>query len=229
MIGWRDGGLAAAVAANLAVMFGCLGASAQEQPVRAPACGGEAIARGSAARIVDGRTFALEDGREVRLAAIEVPPLVPQREAEAAQGGVEARDTLAALLAGADVVLRRADVASDRYGRVLAYAFATRDGVERWVQGELVAAEQARVGDRIGARESATNFSPANGRRARPSLASGPFRIMICSTPTTPPMCWPSAVALHLSRARWCRGVKAGPRSTLILDAGGPRISLLRF
>ena len=84
MIGWRDGGLAAAVAANLAVMFGCLGASAQEQPVRAPACGGEAIARGSAARIVDSRTFALEDGREVRLAAIEVPPLVPPKRRKAA-------------------------------------------------------------------------------------------------------------------------------------------------
>ena len=87
MIGWRDGGLAAAVAAHLAVMFGGLGAAAQEQPVSALPCGGDAIARGAAGRIVDDRTFALEDGREVRLAAIEVPPLAgpgEAREAEAA-------------------------------------------------------------------------------------------------------------------------------------------------
>src|SRR6185503_15610419 len=120
MIGWRDGGLAAAVAANLAVMFGCPSASAQEQPVRALACGGEAVARGTAARIVDGRTFALEDGREVRLAAIEVPPLA-RPDTEAAPGGSEARDALGALLEGAEVVLRRADAPADRYGRILAY------------------------------------------------------------------------------------------------------------
>jgi endonuclease YncB( thermonuclease family) len=166
MIGWRDGGLAAAAAANLAVMFGCLGASAQEQPVRALACGGAAIARGSAARIVDGRTFALEDGREVRLAAIEVPPLAAARETEAPPGGVESRDALAALLAGAEVVLRRADVASDRYGRVLAYTSATRNGVERSVQADLIAAGHARVGDRIGARECATELL-ARERAAR--------------------------------------------------------------
>ena len=142
MIGWRDGGLAAAVAAHLAVMFGGLGAAAQEQPVRALPCGGDAIARGAAGRIVDGRTFALEDGREVRLAAIEVPPLAPPgeaREAEAAPGGVAAKDALAALLEGADIVLRRADVAADRYGRILAYTATAREGVERSVQADLIA------------------------------------------------------------------------------------------
>jgi len=138
MIGWRDGGLAAAVAANLAVMFGCPSASAQEQPVRALACGGEAVARGTAARIVDGRTFTLEDGREVRLAAIEVPPLA-RPDTEAAPGSGEARDALGALLEGAEVVLRRADAPADRYGRILAYTSTARDGVERSVQGELVA------------------------------------------------------------------------------------------
>lgn len=165
MIGWRDGGLAAAVAANLAVMFGCPSASAQEQPVRAPACGGEAVARGTAARIVDGRTFALEDGREVRLAAIEVPLLV-RPDTEAAPGGSEARDALGALLEGAEVVLRRADAPADRYGRILAYASTARDGVERSVQGELVARGFARVGDRIGTRECATELL-ARERAAR--------------------------------------------------------------
>jgi len=48
---------------------------AQEQARTASVCSGEAIWRGSASRIVDGRSFVLDDGREVRLAAIEVPPL----------------------------------------------------------------------------------------------------------------------------------------------------------
>lgn len=158
MIGWRDGGLAAAIAANLAVMFGCLGASAQEQAARGFACGGDAIARGTAARIVDGRTFALVDGREVRLAAIEVPPLTVRPDNEAAPGGVEARDALGALLEGAEVVLRRADAPADRYGRILAYTSTARDGVERSIQAELLARGFARVGDRIGTRQCATEL-----------------------------------------------------------------------
>jgi endonuclease YncB( thermonuclease family) len=165
MIGWRDGGLAAAVAAHLAVMFGGLGAAAQEQPVSALPCGGDAIARGAAGRIVDGRTFALEDGREVRLAAIEVPPLAAPgeaREAEAAPGGVAAKDALAALLEGADIVLRRAD----RYGRILAYTSTAREGIERSVQADLLAGGFARVGGRIGTRECATELL-ARERAAR--------------------------------------------------------------
>jgi endonuclease YncB( thermonuclease family) len=169
MIGWRDGGLAAAVAAHLGVMFGGLGAAAQEQPVRALPCGGDAIVRGAAGRVVDGRTFALEDGREVRLAAIEVPPLAAPgeaREAEAAPGGVAAKDALAALLEGADIVLRRADVAADRYGRILAYTSTAREGVERSVQADLIAQGFARVGGRIGTRECATELL-ARERTAR--------------------------------------------------------------
>lgn len=161
MIGWRDGGLAAAVAAHLAMMVGGLGAAAQEKPARAPLCGGEAIGRGAAGRVVDGRTFALEDGREVRLAAVEVPPLavLPEaRESEAAPGGAAARDALAALLGGADIVLRRADVATDRYGRILAYTSTARGGIERSVQADLVAQGYARVGGRIATRECATEL-----------------------------------------------------------------------
>jgi hypothetical protein len=54
-------------------------------------------------------------------------------------------------LAGADqVILRGAEIASDRYGRVVAYAYTMRDGDELFVQGELVADGFARVGDRVG-------------------------------------------------------------------------------
>ncbi len=64
-----------------------------------------------------------DDGREVRLAGIEIPAL-------ATPGGPDAKDALDALAGGDDVVLRRADFANDRYGRLTAYAYAVRDGDE---------------------------------------------------------------------------------------------------
>ena len=96
------------------------------------------LARGTAARVIDGRTFALDDGREVRLAGIEV------------SDNAAARSALADLVVGDDVMLRRADIAADRYGRLVAFAYAVRDGDEIFAQGEMLAAGLARVGDRAG-------------------------------------------------------------------------------
>jgi endonuclease YncB( thermonuclease family) len=151
MVGRRRGVfLAAALAVKLAVVCGCFGALAQEQPKALPACGGEVIAHGIARRTVDGRTFVLDDGNEVRLAAIEVPPL----ETGAAPGAA-AKAALDALIGGDDIVLRRADIATDRYGRLVAYAYAVRDGEELFAQGELVASGFGRVGDHVGSRTCA--------------------------------------------------------------------------
>jgi endonuclease YncB( thermonuclease family) len=148
MVGRRRGVfLAAALAVKFAALCGCSGAIAQEQPNAAPICGGDAIARGVAKHVVDGRTFALDDGREVRLAAIEVPPF----ETGAAPAAA-ARAALDALIGGDDIVLRRADIATDRYGRLVAYAYAVRDGEELFAQGELIASGFARVGDHVGSR-----------------------------------------------------------------------------
>ena len=75
----------------------------------APPCGGDEIARGTVSRVIDGRTFVLDDGREVRLAAIEVPPLpLPQATRRPAPGGTAAKAALDALAGGDEVVLRRA-------------------------------------------------------------------------------------------------------------------------
>jgi endonuclease YncB( thermonuclease family) len=153
-MGWRDGILTALCVA----MCGCTCAVAQAQPGRASICGGDLIAGGTVSRVIDGRTFALEDGREVRLAGIEVAPLPLSGESPTAPGGAEARDALAALLAESKLVLRRGDIASDRYGRVLAYAFASRDGGERFVQAELIAAGLARVAARVGGRDCAAEL-----------------------------------------------------------------------
>jgi endonuclease YncB( thermonuclease family) len=137
------------------VAAGGLCALVQQQPTPAVACGGSEIARGTVARVIDSRTFELGDGREVRLAAIEVPPLSQPQDAATAPGGAVAKATLDALVGGDEVVLRRAEAPSDRYGRVVAYAYAVRDGEEIFAQGEMVSAGFALVGDRIGSRACA--------------------------------------------------------------------------
>jgi len=148
MVGRRRGVLlAAALAVKFAALCGCSGAIAQEQPNGTPICGGDVIARGVAKHVIDGRTFTLDDGREVRLAAIEVAPL----ETGAAPAAA-AKAALDALIGGDDIVLRRADIATDRYGRLVAYAYAVRDGEELFAQGELIASGFARVGDHVGSR-----------------------------------------------------------------------------
>ena len=197
---------------------------AQEQR-RAVPCGGETLARGTVSRVVDGRTFVLDDEREVRLAAIEVPPLSSPQEPGTAPGGTAARDALAALLAGAEIVLKRAEAPSDRYGRVLAYAFPVRGGIEHSAQAELISAGLARVAARIGNRDCAAELlgreravRQAKPSQAKPSLAFGPVRIMICSTPPTPPTCWPSEAASRWSRVRWCRCRESG--ATIYVNFG---------
>jgi endonuclease YncB( thermonuclease family) len=180
----RDRILAALLAAVCAMTCGCFRAMAQQQP--APACGGEEIARGTVNRIVDARTLVLDDGREVRLAAIEVPPL-PQATGTAPPKGAAAKEALAALAQDDDVVLRRADAASDRYGRVLAYAYTERDGDELFVQGEMIASGFARVGDRVGSRACAADLLKRENaaRAAKLGLWADPYyEVLDAETPT---------------------------------------------
>jgi endonuclease YncB( thermonuclease family) len=151
-----NGVSAAAFAAGLATIGGCFGVPAQEQPRPPFACGGEAFAHDRIARIIDGRGFVLDDGREVRLAAIEVPPLPLAQEVSPAPGGDLARDALVTLVAGAQVTLKQAEPQkTDRYGRLVAYASTVRDGVEHSAQHDLVALGLARVAARVGSRACA--------------------------------------------------------------------------
>ena len=91
----------------------------------------------------------LDDGREVRLAAIEVLPLPLPQEPGAAVVGAAAGDALA----GTEVVLRQTELQkTDRYSRVVAFVSTVRDGVERSVQGNLIAAGLAQVAARVGNR-----------------------------------------------------------------------------
>ncbi|WP_349509669.1 thermonuclease family protein [Afipia sp. Root123D2] len=96
-------------------------------PSRA-ACEFEPQGEGRVAEIIDGRTFRMDDGREVRLAGIEPGPGLPSAEGAKALG---------ALIAGRDVTLHALTDAPDRYGRQPAFVMVT--GSRTSVQRELLA------------------------------------------------------------------------------------------
>ena len=97
-------------------------------------------------RIIDGETFELDDGREVRLIGAMAPR--PQSLTVSAETWPPAQ---AASRAAADLVLNRKvklryeGRRRDRYGRVLAQLYVKRDGAETWVQRHLVAEGYARA------------------------------------------------------------------------------------
>jgi endonuclease YncB( thermonuclease family) len=159
MMAQRAGLFAAALVAAMAAMAGVAGTSrARAQgPEPAVICGGAVIARGSAHQIIDGRTLVLADGRGVRLAGIEVPPL--SAEAGIAPGAAPARAALASLVGSGEIILKRAETQdADRYSRLVGFAVAVQPGLERSIQAELVAAGLARVGVRAGGHSCVTEL-----------------------------------------------------------------------
>jgi endonuclease YncB( thermonuclease family) len=125
-----------ALAATLAA------ADAQAQPPRD--CDGGSVGPAVPARVIDGRSLVLADGREVRLAAIETVLPVPGDEDEArVAAALAAKAALETLLLDREI-----DVlvtGADRYGRLTAYVFARTPSGEVLVQRELVAAGHALV------------------------------------------------------------------------------------
>jgi len=124
-------------AATAALVALAPAADAAPRKTSAPAaCRLETVATGTVKSVIDGRTFVLADGREVRLAGIEVPPLpggagpAPIKVAatpaveRAPDQGLAATAALRALIAGRAVSLRHSKFVTDRYGRILADAVA---------------------------------------------------------------------------------------------------------
>ena len=122
--------------ALLACVLAASGAAAQEQ--QQPACAWQDAGTGTVRAVLDGRTVALTDGREVRLAGIETPDVA----------ALAAASTIAleAMLGNREVALKRLGEDQDRHGRLLAHAFV--DG--RSAQQTLLAAGHARVAARVG-------------------------------------------------------------------------------
>jgi endonuclease YncB( thermonuclease family) len=113
----------------------------------APACGSGRVGPAEVARVVDGRSFVLADGREIRLAAIETLLPVPGDEDEArAEAALAVKAALETLVLRREVEIVPGDAGSDRYGRATAYVYARMaSGDAVLVQRELVAGGHALV------------------------------------------------------------------------------------
>lgn len=91
-----------------------------------------------------GDTLVLQDGRAVRLAGV----LIPKRGSEADvtfQARQAAEKQISELVLGQVAELHLDERQRDRYGRVLAQIFVTKDDQRVWVQERLIADGQARV------------------------------------------------------------------------------------
>jgi endonuclease YncB( thermonuclease family) len=138
-------GLAAVIIWPIASAF------AQARLPAANVCRLELVGTGKVNVIADGRSFHLDDGREIRLPGIEVPlPPLPGETGARAEAGVAARAALDAILAGQAVELRQSVTAADRYGRRLAHAYFMRDGSQKSAAHEMLATGFARVSADVG-------------------------------------------------------------------------------
>jgi endonuclease YncB( thermonuclease family) len=164
------------------ILFGVLatagsvaGAVAQDRPSTSTSCRGEPAATGMVRAVIDGRSFVLHDGRDVRLAGVEVPlPGAPGETGARAAAGRAAKAALEAIVAGRAVALHQSGV--DRYGRLLAQVFVTSDtgaggnviehNVPQSVAHELLERGFARVAADAGDRACAAELL-ARERRAR--------------------------------------------------------------
>lgn len=123
--------------AAAALMWAAFVCSARAQD--AAACKLIALGAANVASVLDGGTLMLDDGRELRLAGIEV--------------AAGSRDALQALAASQKLRLERLGSEQDRYGRLVAYAFPGE--AAQSLQAALLEQGRARVSARIGAKPCA--------------------------------------------------------------------------
>jgi len=148
--------------------------------------------------VLDGRSFVLTDGREVRLAGIETP--------EASKAALEK------ILGNRDVTLKKLGDDKDRHGRLPAFAFIT--GNQHSAQQILLESGHARVSARVGSVACAKPLLSAEqaARAAKLGLWSEPLTRR--ATRTIRPMCSASAAASRWSRARSSPCARAEAPST---------------
>jgi endonuclease YncB( thermonuclease family) len=129
----------------------------------AASCAPPELGEGHVAAIVDGRSFRLDDGREIRLAGIE-----PAGTTKADRIG-----TLAAVLADQNVSLRGADDTPDRYGRQDAFVYLPASDTP--VQAQLLSAGVALVSPDLDDRDCAAvlNAAEAEARQAQRGTWAG--------------------------------------------------------
>jgi endonuclease YncB( thermonuclease family) len=147
-------------------------------PDAASPCRFQVTAIGKVAEVRDGRSFVLADGREVRLAGLEIPP--PPAQTDSATGsaaGLAARRALESIVAGQTVELRQQDAAVDRYGRTVAHAYLIGDGVGRSVAQEMLVNGYARASGLVGDKACAAELLAGEqvARAAKLGLWGDPY------------------------------------------------------
>ena len=142
------------------------------------------VSAGVVERVLDGDTFSLKDGSEVRLAGLLAPKswqLPAQPGSGAASLPLRATEALGTIVAGQPVTLALGSRASDRNGRLLAQV-QRGDGL--WVQGELLTRGLARVCTSLDNSTRADEMLrlEAAARSARRGLWAAPeFRVLDAS------------------------------------------------
>ena len=156
-------------------------ADAESRPTTS--CRFEPAGTGKVRAVSDGRSFTLEDGREIRLAGIEVPlPPGPGDLGTGAKAALAARAALESIIAGQDVELRQNDVA-DRYGRMPALVYVTQGGSPESVAHELLAKGFARVSAHVGERPCADELLAREraARQAKLGLWGEPYYVIVAA------------------------------------------------
>ena len=144
--GFRQRSIAAATAACLLFAHGAAAGPADP-------CRFEPLGTASVAAIIDGRSIRLADGRDIKLAGIDVPNESGTSAARAARAALEN------LLLGKDISLAGPSKDTDRYGRMAAFVFV--NGSETPVQYNLLSLGQARVSAPVSAQVSPHAQDPA--------------------------------------------------------------------
>jgi endonuclease YncB( thermonuclease family) len=197
-----------------------------------PSCKLTRFAAGRVATVIDGRTFVLDDGRAIRLAAIEVAPLAapppggaqptPSNRADAISVGETARRTLA-LVEGRSVVLKTEEATLppvDRYEYFVGYGFVEDGTAERSLQEALLASGQAQLSAHVepAACRPALRTHEDAARRAALGLWAAPlYAVGDAATPAAIRVVEGEVVSVRESRGtiyvnfnrRWSEGFSA--------------------
>ena len=110
-------------------------------------CALSVVATAPVQRVLDGRTFVLADGREVRLAGIETPPVGAAADGDP---GLAARAALQRVIGENEIVLKQLSPAPDRYGQLVAHAFVRHPAGETSLARDLLAQGHALLATRAG-------------------------------------------------------------------------------
>ena len=148
------------------------------------ACWSEAVAIGKVRAITDGRSFVLEDGREIRLAGIEVPlPPSADEAGPRTEAALAARKALETVLADQTVELYHTAASVDRYGRTIALAYLVAHRARPSVAHEMLARGFARVSAHVGDRSCAEEFwaQERAARQAKLGLWSEPYYVILAA------------------------------------------------